>query len=100
MPQLTKADLHYTDYSWTAVPGDDPTKVKADADRLSRKEGYEVLTYLNSFVGPEKADLSKATRLIIEWIVHEKLPSNVQGRTKVTAGIIENFSTLKPSYPR
>lgn len=43
MPQLTKADLHYTDYSWTAVPGDDPTKVKADSDRLSRKEGYEVL---------------------------------------------------------
>ncbi|WP_454909488.1 hypothetical protein [Variovorax gossypii] len=100
MPQLAKADLHYTDYSWTVVPGDDPTKVKADADRLSRKEGYEVLAYLNSFVGPEKADLSKATRLIIEWIVHEKLPSDVQGRTKVTAWIVENFPTLRPSYPR
>lgn len=54
----------------------------------------------HSFVGPEKADLSKATRLIIEWIVHEKLPSNVQGRTKVTVWIVENYPTLKPSYPR
>jgi len=100
MPKLTKNDLYYTDYSWTAVPGDDPTKVRADSDRLSRKEGYEVLDYLNSFTGPEKADLSKATRLILEWMVHEKLPSDIQGRSKINAWVVENFATLKASYPR
>jgi len=100
MPQLTKGDLYYTDYSWTAVPGDDPTKIKADSDRLSRKEGYEVLAYLNSWTGQDKADLPKATRLILEWIVHEKLPSDIQGRKKVTAWIVENYLTLKTSYPR
>ncbi len=43
MPEIKKSDLNYDDYSWTAVPGDDPSKRVEDADRFSRKEGYEVL---------------------------------------------------------
>lgn len=41
MPDIKRSDLNYHDYSWVAVPGDDPTKTKEDAGRFSRKEGYE-----------------------------------------------------------
>lgn len=99
MPELKKDDLNYSDYSWTAVPGDDPTKTKEDADRFSRKEGYEVLYLINSLTGKEGADLSKKTRLICEWMIQEELPSNIQGRKKVIAWIAENFPKLKESYP-
>jgi len=43
MAKINKGDLNYDDYSREAVPGDDPKKIKEDADRFSRKEGYEVL---------------------------------------------------------
>lgn len=42
MPKLKRSDLHYTHYSWRALPGDDPHKKREDAKRFSRREGYEV----------------------------------------------------------
>lgn len=99
MPAVKKSDLNYDDYSWTAVPGDDPKKTKEDADRFSRKEGYEVLALLNSLTGNGNADLSIRTRQICEWIIHEKLPGNIQGRSKVIAWVASNFSELSKQYP-
>lgn len=99
MPEITKKDLFYTDYSWKAVPGDDPKKTKEDAERFSRKEGYEVLTLLNSLKGKNDVDLSLHTRKICEWMIHEKLPSDVQGRSKVITWIANNFSELSKKYP-
>lgn len=99
MPHLTKADLNYDDYSWTAVPGDDPRKTVADADRFSRHEGYEVLNLLNSLTGQNGVDLAVHTRRVCEWMVHEKLPSNIQGRVNVKNWIAQNFTALLPSYP-
>lgn len=46
---MTKTDMIYTDYSWEAISGDDPTKIKEDKNRFSRKEGYKVLSLINSF---------------------------------------------------
>lgn len=100
MPKLTSADLHYTDYSAKAVPGDDPKKTKEDADRFSRHEKYEVLDFLNSLTGSNGTDLPTRTRLIVEWMLHEKLPSDVQGRSKVMAWVVNNFQTLSAQYPR
>lgn len=99
MPEIKKSDLNYNDYSWTAVTGDDPTKTREDADRFSRKEGYEVLTLLNSLKGQGQADLTLQTRQICEWMIHEALPSDIQGRTKVKSWIAENFSAMKKDYP-
>lgn len=99
MPKITKADLKYKDYSWSAVPGDDPKKTAEDADRFSRKEGYEVLDLLNSISGENNSDLSIRTRQICEWMIHENLPSNIQGRKKVKSWIIENYSVLSKKYP-
>ncbi|MBW3510615.1 hypothetical protein [Janthinobacterium sp. NKUCC06_STL] len=99
MPKIKKTDLNYDDYSWTAVPGDDPTKTAADADRFSRHEGYEVIYLLNSLVGENKADLALRTRQICEWMVHEKLPATIQGRAKVMSWIGSNYKELSPAYP-
>lgn len=99
MPAITKKDLNYDDYSWKAVPGDDPKKTKEDADRFSRKEGYEVLALLNYLTGKDRADLSLRTRQICEWIIHEKLPSTIQGRSKVTEWIGQNYPELSKKYP-
>lgn len=99
MPAIKKADLNYSDYSWTAVPGDDPKKTQEDADRFSRKEGYEVLHLLNSLKGEGNVDLTVRTRQICEWMIHEKLPSGIQGRSKVIDWISKNYQELSVFYP-
>jgi len=99
VPKITKDDLIYDDYSWKAVPGDDPTKKKEDANRFSRNEGYEIITLLNSLTGKNQADLSVRTRQICEWMIHEKLPSNIQGRSNVISWIANNYTDLSREYP-
>jgi hypothetical protein len=99
MPEIKKSDLNYDDYSWTAVSGDDPEKKKKDADFFSRKEGYEVLTLLNSLKGKDKKDLLVRSRQICEWMIHEKLPSDIHGRTNVINWIAENYLELSVEYP-
>lgn len=99
MPAITRSDLNYHDYSWKAVPGDDPGKTREDATRFSRKEGYEVLTLLNSLTGKDNADLSIRARQICEWMIHEALPANIQGRTKVINWLEENYPALSAKYP-
>jgi hypothetical protein len=41
--KIKPSELFYKDYSDRAVPGDDPSKTKEDADRFSREEKYEVI---------------------------------------------------------
>lgn len=98
MPKITKADLKY-EYTWTASPGDDPSKTTVDSFHLSRKEGYEVLPYLNSLTGKDGADLSKKTRLIVEWMLHEHYKSTAPSRATVTTWVAANFSKLQSDYP-
>lgn len=99
MPPIRKQDLHYKDYSWTVVPDDDPTKKEEDADRFSRKEGYEVLSLLNSLTNKDGGALSIRVLQICEWMIHEELPSNIQGRSKVKRWIGQNYKTLSARYP-
>ena len=95
MALIGRSELFYKHYSWVAVPGDDPTKTAADRTRFSRKEGYEVLSMLNSL-----KEFSQREKLIAEWMIHEHLPSNIQGREQVRKWLKDNISELKPHYPR
>jgi len=97
MPQITKEYLKYTDYSWEAVPGDDPDKRKKDADYFNRHEGYEVINILNSF-NDDGRDISIEARQIIEWMLHEKLPSDIHGRRNTQEWVIDNFNKLSAEY--
>lgn len=98
MTDMKKSDMLYDDYSWKAVPGDDPNKTKEDRDRFSRKEGYEVLSLINSFKRGQNP-LSLKDQRVIEWMLHEELPSNTQGRSKVSQWITDNFKSLEKKYP-
>lgn len=96
---MNRSDMHYHDYSWTAVPGDNPRMTKLDATRFSRHEGYEVLDLINSFLATGGGTLPLKSQQIIEWMLHECLPSNIQGRAQVKTWVVENFPTMKSSYP-
>jgi len=93
MPILKKSDL------WTAVPGDNPNRTVEDANRFSRKEGYEVLSLINSLTTKEGGDLDLRVRQICEWMIYEKLPSNTQGRARVKDWIFMNYTALSKIYP-
>ncbi|WP_277960716.1 hypothetical protein [Pseudomonas sp. RIT-To-2] len=100
-PELRKikpTELFYTDYSDKAVPGDDPTKTKEDAERFSRKEKYEVVNMINSIGWKDNKNTLNGL-LTIEWMIHEKLPSDIQGRKKVQNWIGAEYSKLKASRP-
>lgn len=96
---MERKDLYYK-YSTKAVPGDDPHKTKEDATRFNRHEEYEVLTLINSFTGTNGKTLPLYSQQIIEWMIHDHLPSDIQGRQNVTDWIVEKFPKLKSQYPR
>ena len=45
---IKRSELMYNDYTWTHTPGDDP-RVSGEPDNtmLNRKEGYEMLYFIN-----------------------------------------------------
>lgn len=97
--KMNRSDMNYHDYSWTAVQGDNPRMTKLDATRFSRHEGYEVLDLINSFQAKGGGALTLKSQQIIEWMLHERLPSNIQGRAQVKAWVVDNFSQMKDGYP-
>lgn len=96
--KIKPSELFYQDYSETAVPGDDPTKRREDSDRFSRKEKYEVVDMINSISWKDNSN-NLNDLLIVEWMIHEKLPSTTQGRKKVKEWIYAEYQALKTERP-
>lgn len=96
--KIEPSELFYSDYSNKAVTGDDPTKTREDAGRFSRKEKYEVVDMINSINWKDNKN-SLNDLLTIEWMIHEELPSEVQGREKVKSWIYADYKKLLPSRP-
>lgn len=106
MAKLLKGDLRY-EYSWKATEGDNPHLIHDDAKHLSRKEGYEMLSYLNNLglssdkkgvAYGEGQDLTKETRLYAEWMLKEHFKSTAPGRGKVTEWLNANWWDLKKKF--
>lgn len=106
MPLIDQSDLRY-DYSWKVSAKDDPKLIHDDAKHLSRKEGYEMLTYLNginfsedkkSVVYGRGADMAVNDRLYVEWMLKEHLESTAPGRGTVTAWVNENWNQLARKF--
>lgn len=99
---FTKSDLYYSDYSDIAVPGDNPNKTKEDRERFSRYESYEVVDLINAidFNGVHPIEITLKGQLIIEWMIHEKLPSDIQGRDEVIQWIKDNYMKMHAEFPR
>jgi len=59
-------------YSWTqAVGGDDPTKIKLDATKLNRKEGYEMAPFILKVLKENNWKISEGNVGILEEDIHE-----------------------------
>lgn len=98
MAVITKNEMYYNDYSWTAIPGDNP-RVSGPPDNtlLSRKEGYEVLYFINRFVDEQqswkdqslsvKKDLAKKVEKMIRQV-----PSDIRSQLNVYKWIANNWS--------
>lgn len=100
MTDITKDNLLYKDYNWKAkAQGDDPTKRKADGDRFSRHEGYEMLYLLNTGFG-NSSELSIETKQRIEWAIREHLPAGTQSRTDVVDWVVKNNEAIKTAYAK
>lgn len=99
MPLLQKSDLMH-DYSWTALKGDDPRLTGIpDAVLLGRREGYEVLPFINRFAA-DQGWKQKRSGLKLEWLIREHLPSDVRSRANIRAWLIENWKTYDAEWSK
>ena len=106
MPELTREDLQFA-YEWKASNGDDPKLIHEDARHLSRKEGYEMIRFLNKigmssdkteFVYGGGQDLKVEARLRIEWMIKKHFSSTSPGRGTVLQWINENWNSLRGEF--
>lgn len=91
MGLISKSDLYYKDYSWTALNGDNP-KISGEPDStlLNRKEGYEVLYFINKF--SEKHGFEqKASAIKVERMIREKVPSDIRSQERIKEWLKENW---------
>ncbi|CAA0151462.1 hypothetical protein [Tenacibaculum maritimum] len=88
---ISKSDLFYDDYSWTAIDGDDPKVTgKPDSTLLNRNEGYEIVYFINKFMEIHKLE-NKATAKKIELMIKDDLPSEIRSQEKIKTWIEKNW---------
>ncbi|NIF28887.1 hypothetical protein F3J44_21215 [Pantoea sp. Tr-811] len=106
MTELTRQDLQY-EYDWKASNGDNPKLIHDDGHHLSRKEGYEMLRFLNNLgIAADGSEilygsgnpLKKEARLRIERLVKDDLKSTSPGRGTVVKWINANWNTLVKEF--
>lgn len=95
MELISRADLYYKDYKWTAYPTDDPRVTgKPDSTFLNRHEGYEVLYFINKFA--EKHSLKeKSSATKIEKMIRNELPSTTRSQENVVKWIEDTWKLSK-----
>lgn len=86
-----RSDLKYLDYSWKALPGDDPKiSGKPDSTMFSRYEGYEMLYMINKVL--EHRDLTSVTSgQKVESIIRIELPSDTRSQENVFKFVNDNW---------
>lgn len=91
MATFNKSDMQYTDYSWTAINGDDPTiSGEPDSTLFSRKEGYEVLYMINKIL-KHRGLISTTSGQKVESMIRIELPSTTRSQKNVFNWINENW---------
>lgn len=92
MSLISKSDLFYKDYSWTAVSGDNP-KVTGEPDStlFNRHEGYEVLYLINKLAEIWKLN-KKASATKMEKMIRNHLPSDIRSQVNVKQWIQDNWN--------
>lgn len=88
---MTKTEMVYKDYTWTAsLSGDNPFIIGGkERQELNRKEGYEVLYFINK-LGTDtwKHLFDKATGQQIERMLRNIVPKDLHDREKIKTWIL------------
>jgi hypothetical protein len=94
MAIINKTDLVYTDYSWTAIKGDDP-KISGEPDStlFNKHEGYEMLYLLNKMV--KNGIAPRATAQKAERLIRQHLPGSIRSQTNVYKWVVDNWDSYK-----
>lgn len=95
MALITKSDLYYDDYSWSTYSNDDP-KITGEPDStlLNRKEGYEILYFMNKLIEIHELK-SKSSTLKIENMIRNEVPSNLHIQENIKRWIENNWKKSK-----
>lgn len=97
MALLHKDDLIYR-YLWTASKGDDPHLTgKPDSSLLNRREGYEVLPFINGFAETHGLRKKQAA-LKVEWMIQEHLPDDVRSHANVRHWLIQSWDAHEKEW--
>lgn len=91
MAIYSKTDMVYNDYSWTVYSNDNP-KITGEPDNtfLNRKEGYEILYFINKFAEIHSLK-QKASGEKIEKTIREKVPSNIHSQKEIKKWVFDNW---------
>lgn len=89
--KIDRSDLYYKDYSWKVYRGDDPKITgKPDDELLNRKEGYEILAFINMYA--EKHWFRhKQDCLKVEKMIRHNLPIDIRSRREIYNWIERNW---------
>ncbi|WP_103912206.1 hypothetical protein [Halpernia humi] len=95
MGVINRSDLYYKDYSWTILKNDDP-KISGEPDRslLSRKEGYEILYFVNKLSEISNFK-NKSSAIKIEKMIREEVPHNIHSQENIKTWINDNWNKSK-----
>ena len=95
MALITKTELFYQDYSWTVLSGDNP-KISGEPDStlLNRKEGYEILYFVNKFC--EKHNFrEKSSAIRVEKMIRNEVSTSIHGQEKIKVWLETNWKNTK-----
>ena len=89
----TKSDMLYNDYSWTTYEHDNPKITGVpDSTLLNRKEGYEILYFVNKFSEMHRLD-PKTNGNKIERMIRNNVPSHIHSQEGIRQWIFDNWSS-------
>lgn len=92
-----KSDMVYDDYSWTTKYTKDDPKITGEPDStlLSRKEGWEMLYFINKCA--EKWNWSQNSTAAcqkLEKTLRVKVPNDIRSQEKIKDWIEANFKSF------
>lgn len=91
MDLMSKSNLFYKDYSWTAYKDDDPeVSGEPDSTLLNRREGYEILYFINKMAFMHDLE-TVASGQKIEKMIRDHVPSNIRSQEKIKVWIENNW---------
>lgn len=95
MALITKSELHYSDYSWTVISGDNPKVTGVpDSTLLNRKEGYEIIYFINK-LSEIFGFKQKASAIKIEKMIRNEVPKELHSQKNIKEWIEKNWENSK-----